>query len=350
MISFALLLSISTSHFVAPNSRIINEQHYVTLTENQLHLYDEVGTRTSSIKLPPTADPEFQYRVEGPSLNTASGAIEVASNSIRFSDTKAQARILSKSQLELRRTIQGSSIFSHYSIEPIETYDYADLSFPSSGSVVRVSHEPYVVTIKQVLKLPGGNTGSSYHVFALDNSTARRLISPLPYTCATYVDDTFILGWAKDSLRVDWATGNLRDNRPEALSPFICRMSDLSVTLLKKVSMPKVKLPQSSEQVNGSIGIIPRTIDSTGTLVLCDRYECIQPEREGEWAGEIIEPAKFKYNVVLFRNGQAEVLGKMQVEGQTVTPTRVISAKGTFAILEGTDSKGKTVTFTYHLR
>lgn len=171
---------------------------------------------------------------------------------------------------------------------------------------------------------------------------------PLRYTHATYADDNYVLGWAKDTAKGEWPYPT-PDNMSEAWNPFIYRYSTHEGRLIKQLRVPRVKVPGNSSYVDGSIGVIPRTIDTTGRLILCTRFETIQPLVQGLY-GEVLYKEVLRYNVVLFRDGQPVVLGKMIVQGQTVTPNKVISAKGSFAILEGTDSKGKTVAFTYHLR
>ncbi len=352
MISIALLLSINSLRFVEPNSRIADESHYVTLTKNSLELFNDAGTLVSSVELPKSARPDFQGGVEGPALATddpdVSIRIEIEGGKLVLQRQSAKVSLTpDQSSFQLRVLNGETEQKRNVRLEPSNTYQRSDPGRMQESMFPRLSKAPLVANVWIPIYYRENFLGTSCYTFVIVNDVARRIVSPIPYTFATYVDDKYILGFAGSYAPVTWMPVN--DKSPEALSPFVCRVSDLSVTILKKMTM-KTAPHKFGGTTNLDIALVPHTIDPSGTLILCSRVECTKPAKYDDANEHVVEEAQYKYSVVLFRNGQAEVLGKMQVEGQTVTPTRVISAKGTFAILEGTDSKGKTVAFTYHLR
>ncbi len=344
------------SVFVDMNSRVVDQERFVTLRDSAIELHGR-DARILSVTALPThlLPPQFSARLgEGPALEHPSNRlvhylIRVNNNDIEFHEQYVSAYILKEDASKLNVTFSQSGKPSEdIAIEPADTYASLVGSSFDESYFLQASISPMVVVMGVVIGLEH-TMGTSWYTFVIQDGIARRLMSSMPYMTASYVDDQYILGVATDIATADWPKPT-PDLTPKTLSPFICRLSDLSVTILKKIEFAKIPIPNSEYDYFGDVYVTPMTVDSTGTLVLCNRSKMIKPTAVHPEYEFMTKPPKFKRNVVLFRNGQAEVLGKMQVEGQTVTPTRVISAKGTFAILEGTDSKGKTVAFTYHLR
>ncbi len=358
-----------TSRFIGLDALVIDEGHYAELAGGCLYVSHSDGRILSISRLAWDRDKPLEDRSypvltselgeEGPRLvdsKTGQGGLVVsvvANVELGFVynriDTSARAS-LNSNQIELEIRLKNDITKQSFAIAPENALEGVSLdSFAKEVIVNRFTKKPYVVTVTGMVKDTPTGSGQSYDVFVLKDSIAQKVQAPERFAEVSYVDDNYILGTVTNDALIDWPVPS-PPFIAAAKSPFICKISDLSTTLLKKVKKPLVNLPGETKKEPGSIGVVPRTIDSTGTIILCDRYQWTQPARFHRLPDELLERPKYRRNVVLFRNGQAELIEKLTVEGQTVWPTHVQSAKGSFAIMRGINQKGEDVAFTYHLK
>lgn len=341
------VLSIASGwhHLVSLQSLVIDSSHYVTWSDTSIACYDSNGTIVSSSRWP-ESKPGRLVREHGRIIIQREGAnpweliFETLPSPRIFFETPQPVGLHLASDGRTLIPNSANRASASYPIDPPEALLSKIIDHPpGSVSIPFYRNNFTVVNIEQPVNDRDNSNGpfSALYTFLVTDHRAVRLNTPMKYAQATYCDGRYLLGYTTDDEEMLWH----HFGRNVTASPFVCDLSDMNVRLLKKVE--RIKVPSKyawddsmGPNLDGSVRLYPQTINEDGKLVLCNRVQ------EG--------PDKRYESVVLFRNGQAEVIENVVVDGVLIRPIRVKDARGSLAILEGKTKSGAVVSFVYGLR
>lgn len=344
MISLALTLLMLPSprlHFVAPDSLVIDSSHYVTWSKTSIVFHDSEGTKVTSSPWPKNITGRLVSE-QGRLIVQQDRATSVE---LIFESLPSPAIHFAPAQrLDLQLSSNGRTFLSSsdrqsptsYHIDPPQPLLNKMIDHPPGSVSTQYYRDGFaVVNLDQPVNARNGPFSALY-IFLVTNGRAVLLSTPMKYAQATYCDERYLLGYTTNDEEMLWH----HFGRDVTASPFVCDLSDMNVRLLKKVE--RIMVPKEyawddsmGPNLDGSVRIYPQTITADGKLILCNRIQ------EG--------PDKIYEGVVLFRNGQAEMIDNLVVEGNPVRPIRVTSAQGSLAILQGQSKSGELVSFVYNI-
>lgn len=325
MIQFLLATTFADSAIAcSPQSAVVDSRHYATVGSDKIAIHDSDGKPFETI---PAINASFSLDREyiGFDVNGKRSSFMIQIRDGRASLIEQQPWRISGATSTVLTLTDESRTLSYTIDVPLP---WATPAILRSATVLERHHQPIALNVSAQLSSGNGTTGVA-GIMLLASNTATALASPMPSAIATAVEDGTVLGVTSDGFHLGELTFGPETSFP-MWHPFIYNKHGF--TLIKKLR----PVPTDIVALTGNVMVVPRAQSPDGRIILCERRQS--------------GPQTNVSSVILFRDRQAEVLSQVNVQGTLVTPRRVIHAKAGLAILEGTDSKGKTVAFTYHLR
>lgn len=324
----SLILLYQTGDITSNQSLVIDSSAYLSWDELSITIFDRDGTILSRIKPPADFTCERMAGQVVVKLSRTDEEYVLTSDSGKYSLVKQSPVRASLSDNQLR--IGSSPNSKSFTLPTTDaTLERSDLTFEYDSDF-----GIGVLNVRRTVQKDYTYTNLSSYV--IHDDSIERVASPFQSTLVTHVTQNHLYG-AGTNERV-YLDG--RTPLHYTLSPFIFSRSTGETQILKHIQ-PVVVKPRPGEDpldmaYDGAVQVIPMSANNSGTLVLCNRIQ--------------YGPKSKHSSVILFKQGQVQVIESVVINGMQIRPIRVKDSRGSLAILEGTDSKGKTVAFTYHLR
>lgn len=233
----------------------------------------------------------------------------------------------SKYPLVLRDRYKGldSVTFSKYRENASHHFSAILLGY----TYVRAEDWPLIVTITPGLPTDNG-PGDTYSLI-LDKDSLTALGEQGENSKITYADDRYLLGiFGADQV---W-TGSVRHGQGHI---FLFDLKKREQSILPNLEPEEWK---AQDRPSGEFYLRPAGVSSDGSAILFSTWEILYKPGTSK-------PSTNIERVTISKENKMSILKKVMVGWTEIRPTKVVSAYRDFAVLQGEDSGGKTITFTY---